>query len=90
MKTLDEMRARLIEKAEGDLAFRSKLMADPRAVVQEEFGIEVPEQCDVRVHEDGPSAVHLVLPPEPRLEIQEMRSAAGGRPYTQCAGLSWG
>ena len=30
------------------------------------------------VHEDSRSAVHLVLPPEPKLDMQELRTASGG------------
>ena len=78
MKTLNEMRAHLLAKADGDMAFRSRLLAEPKAVVEEEFGIEIPDQFDVQIHEDSPAAVHMVLPPEPRLGTQDLRSAAGG------------
>ena len=78
MKTLDEMRQELIDKAGNDLAFRGRLLAEPRAVVQEEFGVEVPESIELRVHEDSRSAMHLVLPPEPKLDMQDLRSVSGG------------
>ena len=78
MKTMDEMRKQLIDKADDDLTFRTRLLAEPRAVVEEEFGIEVPESFELRVHEDSRSAVHLVLPPEPKLDMQELRAASGG------------
>ena len=78
MKTMDEMRKQLVDKAEGDIAFRSRLLAEPRAVVEEELGIEVPESVELRVHEDSRSAVHLVLPPEPKLDMRELRTASGG------------
>ena len=86
MKTLDEMRQQLIDKAEDDLAFRSRLLAEPRAVVEEQFGIEVPESVELRVHEDSRSAVHLVLPPEPKLDMQELRTASGGICTYGCGG----
>ena len=78
MKTMDEVRKHLIDKAEDDIAFRGRLLAEPRAVVAEELGIEVPESVELRVHEDSRSAVHLVLPPEPKLDMQELRTASGG------------
>ena len=84
MKTMDEMRKQLIDKAEDDIAFRGRLLAEPRAVVEEEFGIEVPESLELRVHEDSRSAVHLVLPPEPKLDMQELRTASGGLCFFQC------
>ena len=82
MKTLDEMRKQLIDKAEDDIAFRGRLLAEPRAVVEEEFGIEVPDSVEWRVHEDSRSAVHLVLPPEPKLDMQELQTASGGNCIT--------
>ena len=78
MKTLDEMRTHLLDRADDDMTFRSRLLAEPKAVVQDEFGIEIPDQVDVQVHEDSPAAVHMVLPPEPKLEVGELQSAAGG------------
>ncbi len=78
MQTIDEMRKQLIAKSTDDLAFRSRLLAEPRAVVEEEFDITVPEGMDVRVLEDSPQAVHLVLPPEPKLNMQDMRQTTGG------------
>ena len=86
MKTLDEIRRQLIDKAEDDIAFRGRLLAEPRAVVEEEFGIEVPEFVELRVHEDSRSAMHLVLPPEPKLHMQELRTASGGNCF---ANLCW-
>ena len=78
MKTLEEMRAHLIGKADDDPAFRTRLMTEPRAVIQDEFGVEVPEDVDVRIHEDSRSAVHLVLPPEPKLGMGDLQTASGG------------
>ena len=34
MKTMDEMRQQLVDKAEDDIAFRGRLLAEPRAVVE--------------------------------------------------------
>ena len=89
MKTLDEMRKQLIDKADDDLAFRSRLLAEPRAVVEEEFGVEVPESLELRVHEDSRSAVHLVLPPEPKLDMQQLQTAAGGIVCGSACDLCW-
>ena len=72
------MRAHLIGKADDDPAFRTRLMTEPRAVIQDEFGVEVPEGVEVRIHEDNRSAVHLVLPPAPKLDVTELRAASGG------------
>ena len=87
MKTLDEVRKQLIDKAEDDIAFRSRLLAEPRAVVEEELGVDVPASVELRVHEDNRSAVHLVLPPEPKLDMQELRTVSGG--FAVCDGGAW-
>ena len=79
MKSLEEMRMKLIAKAEDDLEFRNRLAKEPRAVIEEEFGIKVPKDMDLYVHEDSHEALHLVLPPEPELKIDDMSAATGGR-----------
>ncbi len=78
MQTIDEMRKQLIAKSTDDQAFRGRLFAEPRAVIEEEFGITVPARVDVRIMEDSPQAVHLVLPPEPKLDMKELQQASGG------------
>ena len=76
--TISEMRERLLEKAAGDEAFRARLLADPKAAVQEELGVEFPAGFSIEVHEEAADTSHLVLPPSAALGEAELGQVAGG------------
>ena len=79
MKTEQEFKAALLAKATSDDAFRTRLVADPRATFEQEFDIAVPEGFSLHVHEETASSAHLVLPPaDTGLDPSEMRAVAGG------------
>jgi len=46
-------------------AYRSRVVREPRAVLRE-FGTEIPEQVEVRVHDSTADMRYLVLPERPR------------------------
>ena len=85
MKSTDEMRRILAEKATEDEEFRNQLLASPREVIAKEFDVEIPEELEIQVHEDRPDAAHLVLPPSPRLDEAQLAGVAGGKEQ----GLYW-
>lgn len=73
----------IIDRAGSDAAFRSKLTRDPRDAIQSEFGIAVPEGVTVRVLEEQPGEVILVLPGRAvqsgtSLSDEDLEKAAGG------------
>ena len=74
-----ERRRRLVEKAVEDEAFRARLIADPKAAIEEELGVTLPPGLAVEVHEEGADTAHLVLPP-PRdaLSDEQLMRVAGG------------
>ena len=76
--TATQMRANLVERATGDEAFRARLLADSRAAIQEEYGITVPPNMNVIVHEEDGQTAHVVLPRSKRLTEAELQAAAGG------------
>lgn len=78
MQRAEEMRAHLTERACEDIEFRKRLMEDPRAVVADEFGIEVPEVFDIKVHESNLTTLHLALPPGPDLDEEQLEAVAAG------------
>jgi len=90
---MSDARIKLIEKAMKDPAFRAKLIADPKAAIEKELGRKLPDGVTVRVVEDAPNAVHLVLPPAPakgQLTDAELETAAGGAlPTFVCGGATW-
>ena len=78
MTTATEMKDRILNRAAEDVAFRSRLIADPKATITSEIGTAIPDGFDVVVHEDSAATFHLVLPPSPELTEAELKAAAGG------------
>lgn len=81
LKSGAEMRDHIIGKAADDAEFRARLMADPRKVMNEEFGMPLPDGFAISVYEDSPTHVHLVLPPTGRLDPTVLQEIGGGH-YT--------
>ncbi len=78
-RTVSELRTRLVEKATEDEAFRARLLADPKAAIEEELDLTIPAGFTVSVHEDGPDTSHLVLPPPSELGEAELRQVTGSQ-----------
>ena len=75
------LHARLIAKAQEDPAFKQRLMDDPRAAIQEEFGIGVPADVEIEVLEEQPTKLYLVLPAkvdDVELSDEMLEKVAGG------------
>jgi hypothetical protein len=68
---------RVLERAAADPAFRAELKANPRAALESELGIQIPEEVSVQVHEETLSEMHLVLPPSEELSEAELEMASG-------------
>jgi len=57
-----DLRARLIARAWHDPHFKRQLLANPKAAIEQEFGIELPGDLEVTAVEDTPAHLHLVVP----------------------------
>jgi len=70
---------RVIAKAWADEAFKAALLSDPREALARE-GIGVPEGLTLKVHENTPGTMHVVLPLPPggALSDEEVGQVAGG------------
>ena len=77
-RTSEEMLAHLQAKSVEDVDFRRQLIADPKAVIASEFGIEVPAGFNVQVHENNLEDYHVVLPPHPELQEEQLEAVGGG------------
>ena len=53
MKTYSELRADVVDKAGKDEGFRARLLADPKAAVQEATGLTLPDSVAIQVHEES-------------------------------------
>jgi Nitrile hydratase, alpha chain len=79
-----EVERRLIERSLQDDAFRQRLLADPKAAVEEELGIQLPAEVQVRVVEETADTIYLALPSASptdeggEISDQDLGAVAGG------------
>jgi len=78
MQSVEDMQRHLMDKASEDNEFRALLIGDPKETVQKEFGITVPDSLNIQVHVTDINNVHLVLPPSPKIDEQELQHISGG------------
>jgi hypothetical protein len=57
-----ELEGRIVRRALADAEFRERLLADPRAAVEQELGIELPQRLEITVVQERPDALCIVLP----------------------------
>ncbi len=71
--------ARVVAKAWQDDAFKQRLLANPRAVLEQE-GLDLPAGVEVRLVENTDRLMYLNLParPEGELSIEQLDQATGG------------
>ena len=81
-QSVDEFHSYVRDKAVEDEEFRGRRLADPKAVMEEELDLSIPEGFNIEVHEETASTVHLVIPPSARLAERDLQAVAGG-------GLDW-
>jgi hypothetical protein len=80
----EQMERKLVERSLADVAFRQRLLADPRAAVEEELGTRLPEGVRVVAVEETADTIYLVLPiASPlgeggELSERELEAVAGG------------
>ena len=74
----EELQARIIARAMEDEGFRAGVMDDPKAAIAAKFGVALPSDLDLQVHEDTATTAHLVLPSTGKLSEAALISAAGG------------
>ena len=79
MRSEAEVRAHIAMKAAEDDEFRARLIADPRATVEDEAGIRFPDGYRIHVHEESATDAHVVLPPKPELSREQLDRIAGAR-----------
>jgi hypothetical protein len=75
----------VVAKAMRDASFRQRLLSDPKATLQAEFGASIPPGVTIHIHEETPTDVHIVIPAETPggmndLSDADLEQAVGGRP----------
>ncbi len=78
MNMAEDMQSQLLQKSFEDPEFRQRLIADPKAVTSELFGITIPDTVDIQVHECDKQTFHLSLPSTPELDDEQLEMIAAG------------
>ncbi len=77
--TASELRDQLIAKAGENDEFRARLLAEPKATLREDYGLDLPKNLNLCVHEDDATTTHLVLPRSKKLTEAELQAASGAQ-----------
>jgi len=88
MEKRQQFEQQLIEKAMKDPDFRKRLIENPKAVIKEETGIDLPASINLKILEEDPQTVYLVLPhlnardDEAEITNNELEKIVGGEVFT--------
>jgi Nitrile hydratase, alpha chain len=90
-----ELERRLIERSLEDEEFRRRLLDDPKGAVEQEIGTRLPQEIKLRVVEESPDTIYLVLPRSlplggEELSDPELEAVAGGVDTMSDACYGWG
>lgn len=71
VKTRRELESQIVANAWRDAAYRKRLLADPKDVLQDELrkvdaNASIPDDLDVSIHEEDVNHMHIVLPRNPQ------------------------
>ena len=76
---------RLIALAAENAEIRSQLVSDPKAVIANMLGSELPAEINIVIHEEDADTLHFVLPPaNDELNAAELAAVAGGVCWDDC------
>ncbi len=84
MNQKQQLEHRLIEKAMKDEHFREQLKHSPHETIEAELGIKLPHSLHIKVLEETPESIYLVLPKltgdelNGELSEAELETVAGG------------
>jgi len=89
-RTRQDIEAHVIAQAWKNEAYKQELFSNPKAVIEQEFNVQLPVEVNVRVLEENATTLYFVLPMRPDLSEAELSDAqleavAGGS-TPACAG----
>jgi hypothetical protein len=76
--TRSQVEAIIAERIAADPSFRDTLLADPRAVLSEVVGFDIPDTVQVVLHEESLTQIHLTVPSSENLSDADLELVAGG------------
>jgi hypothetical protein len=82
----------VLKKAATDDKFRQKLLKDAKTAVYDLTGVEMGQNLTMKVYENTPTKVHIVVPASPaapaELTDSELDQIAGGKGNAQAGGVN--
>ncbi len=85
-KTRQDIEAHMIAQAWKDDAYKQELLSNSKAVIEREFGVQLPVKVNVHVMEEDSTNLYFVLPARPNLSNAELsedqlEAIAGGNTF---------
>jgi len=79
VRTRKDLEVHLITRALKDDGFKQELLANPKAVVEQELGMKLPEELEINVLEETEDTVYMVLPCNPYegMSEEELQASLG-------------
>ena len=80
----NQIKAQVTARAWKDKEFKSRLLGNPKAVLEKEYGIKLPADVNFKILEETSTTAYLTLPMPPddiapdQLSDAELESVAGG------------
>ena len=84
--TRSEVEAMIAERIAVDPAFRDTLLADPRVVLADVVGFDIPDNVQVVLHEEYLTQIHLTIPSSAELSEADLELVAGGMCWSDLHG----
>ena len=81
-KTRKDFEVELVAKAWNDEKFREQLISNPKRIVEQELGEELPEDINVEIIQEPLNTLYIVMPTKPEISEElgeeELENVAGG------------
>jgi hypothetical protein len=86
-RTRQDIEAHIIAQAWKDEAYKKELLSNSKAVIEREFGVQLPAQVNVRVMQEDSTNLYFVLSARPdlsnaELSEEQLEAVAGGVVWT--------
>ena len=82
-----QLRLNIIEKALEDEDFKIKLLENPRSAIEQELGVSLPDDADIKVIERTSDTTYIYLPDSSKLSASQLARISGsGRSKHQRSG----
>lgn len=81
MSDRKEFETKLVMKSLENPEFRQRLIANPKAMLSQELGQQIPDEIAIEVLEETDKKIYLVIPPavvEEELSEEQLEAIAGG------------